>query len=113
MTCTNVHHNEKDCKAAGLPAERQCPACRGTRAVLRPIAAGQTSYCAGCDKRISFQARVGRGKLVKVVCNIYEDGVWSRTEQFHTQCYDGRYGEPENLMPEYYRRHYMKGGKHA
>lgn len=63
----------------------------GTRAVLRTIEAGETARCAGCGEFIRFTAR--NRKVRKVVCNVYEGGVWAKVDQFHCGCYLER-GEP-------------------
>ena len=81
-----------------------------TRAVLRRIEAGNSTWCSHCDKQIKFQAKK---KLMQVICNIYtcaackglsearahrrqppvrcqhnrRPQVWSHNQQFHEACY--------------------------
>lgn len=68
----------------------------GTRAVLRPVEPAQSGVeatCAACNERIVYSARK---KQVRVICNVYFDGVWSHVDQFHASCYDAAgapYGE--------------------
>lgn len=65
-----------------------------SRAVTRSVEAGTRVVCASCEGLIVFRARKG---YVQVIANVYEDGVWKRVEQFHHDCYDGRYGDAEPL----------------
>ena len=67
-----------------------------SRAVLRPIDAGNSAYCAHCDLLVKFQARV---RANQVICNVYVKGKWDRVEHFHEECYgeaNGPYGQPKN-----------------
>lgn len=64
----------------------------GTRAVLRPVEAGQAAPCAGCGRNVMFSAwaRLQR----QVVANVYgSDGRWARVEIWHAPCYRDA-GEP-------------------
>lgn len=59
-----------------------------TRAVLRmvqPSQSGAEASCAACKERIVWSARK---KAVQVICNLYENGVWTDTVHFHGDCYD-------------------------
>lgn len=65
-----------------------------SRAVLRTIEPGSSVDCQECGERVKFQARQ---RLMQMICNVYEDGVWQRVEHFHAECYEkaGRpYGDP-------------------
>lgn len=63
----------------------------GTRAVLRSIAPGGAEpLCGFCDQRCKF---VAKKNPRQVICNIYENDHWDRTEHFHEECYDLA-GEP-------------------
>ena len=67
-----------------------------SRAVLRFIQQNESAEtvipeCPGCDQKIKYRAestakRMGEA-VVKVVCNIYEDGRWKREEDWHDTCY--------------------------
>jgi len=70
-----------------------------SRAVARYIEPGTEAICPGCDKQVKFQARA-KSSAQRVICNVYEDGVWDRVEQWHLGCYDGRYGEPVPARPK-------------
>lgn len=51
--------------------------------------------CPHCEERVKFRAR---HRDQQVICNIYEDGVWIRVEQYHEECYtavEKPYGKPE------------------
>ncbi|MEM8922260.1 MAG: hypothetical protein AAGD35_02085 [Actinomycetota bacterium] len=61
-----------------------------SRAVSRLIEAGCTADCPHCDERVKFRAR---HRDHQVICNVYEDGVWQRVEQYHVECYTAA-GEP-------------------
>jgi hypothetical protein len=66
-----------------------------SRAVARPIEAGNSAVCAHCGAPVKFQARM---RLLQVIANVYESGVWNRVEHFHAQCYDDAgqpYGDPQ------------------
>lgn len=66
------------------------PSTRTSRAVLRDIEPGSTVECVHCDERLKFRAKL---RLKQVICNVYSEGVWSRVEHFHDECY-GAAGEP-------------------
>lgn len=56
-----------------------------SRAVTRLIEAGCTADCPHCGERVKYRAR---HRDQQVICNVYEDGVWQRVEQYHDGCYD-------------------------
>ncbi len=65
-----------------------------SRAVLRLIEAGSIAECPHCGERVKFRAR---HRDQQVICNVYENSVWKRVEQYHEHCYeeaDKPYGEP-------------------
>ena len=65
-----------------------------SRAVDRLIEAGSTAECPHCGERVKFRAR---HRDRQIICNVYDDGVWQRVEQFHAECYTEAgepYGEP-------------------
>ncbi len=64
-----------------------------SRAVLRTIEAGCSAQCAHCDEPVKFRAKV---KAHQVICNVYENGTWSRVEHYHEDCYRD-VGEPYGL----------------
>ncbi len=64
-----------------------------SRAVLRLIEPGSVAECPHCGERVKFRAR---HRDQQVICNVYEDGVWQRVEQYHQDCYtdaDTPYGD--------------------
>jgi hypothetical protein len=64
-----------------------------SRAVERPIEAGNSALCAHCGEPVKF---VARAHLRQVIANVYVDGTWDRVEHFHADCYDAAgkpYGE--------------------
>lgn len=64
-----------------------------TRAVLRvvePAHSGVEALCVACNEGIVWSARK---KQTKVVCNIYDNGIWNRVDQFHDSCYSDA-GQP-------------------
>jgi hypothetical protein len=67
-----------------------------SRAVERPIEAGNSAICSHCSEPVKF---VARAHLRQVIANVYVEGTWDRVEHFHADCYElaGRpYGEPAN-----------------
>ncbi len=56
-----------------------------SRAVLRLIEPGSVAECPQCGDRVKFRAR---HRDQQVICNVYENGVWQRVEQYHQECYD-------------------------
>jgi len=56
-----------------------------SRAVLRLIEAGSVAECPQCGDRVKFRAR---HRDQQVICNVYDNGVWQRVEQYHQECYD-------------------------
>ena len=61
-----------------------------SRAVTRPIEAGNFATCAGCGTPVKFTAKVRHSQ---VIANVYVDGAWNRVEHYHAECYD-RAGQP-------------------
>jgi hypothetical protein len=61
-----------------------------SRAVERPIEAGNSAICAHCGEPVKF---VARAHLRQVIANVYVDGTWHRVEHFHAECY-GSAGAP-------------------
>jgi Ser-tRNA(Ala) deacylase AlaX len=61
-----------------------------SRAVARPVEAGNTASCAGCGEPVKFTAKV---RHLQVIANVYVDGKWNRVEHFHEHCYENA-GEP-------------------
>lgn len=65
-----------------------------SRAVERPIEAGNSAVCVHCHEPVKF---VARAHLRQVIANVYVDGSWDRVEHFHAECYraaDRPYGDP-------------------
>ena len=56
-----------------------------SRAVIRPVEAGNSATCTVCGRPIKFSAKT---KLQQVIANVYVDHVWVRVEHFHAECYD-------------------------
>lgn len=80
--------------AAKEPTTPPEPQTWESRAVVRLIEAGSVAECPHCGERVKFRAR---HRDQQVICNIYENGVWQRVEQYHFECYDqadSPYGEP-------------------
>jgi len=61
-----------------------------SRAVTRPVEAGNSAECAACGDPVKFAAR---NKAFQVIANVYENGVWNRVEHYHDECYRSA-GEP-------------------
>ncbi len=61
-----------------------------SRAVIKLIEAGSAAECPHCLDRVKFRAR---HRDQQVICNVYEDGIWKRVEQYHLECY-GDAGSP-------------------
>ncbi len=61
-----------------------------SRAVLRPVEAGNSATCAVCARPVKFSAKV---KLHQVIANVYVDRVWARVEHYHAECYESA-GQP-------------------
>jgi hypothetical protein len=61
-----------------------------SRAVERPIEAGNSATCSHCGTTVKFIARQ-QGR--QVIANVYEGNVWKRVEHFHAACY-AEAGEP-------------------
>jgi len=65
-----------------------------SRAVVRPVDAGNSAYCAVCGELIKFRARV---RAEQIICNVYVKNKWDRVEHYHPDCYQTAevpYGEP-------------------
>lgn len=65
-----------------------------SRAVERPIEAGNSAICSYCGEPVKF---VARAHLRQVIANVYVEGTWARVEHFHSDCYvlaGQPYGEP-------------------
>jgi hypothetical protein len=56
-----------------------------SRAVERPIEAGNSALCAHCGEPVKF---VARAHLRQVIANVYVDGTWARVEHYHADCYE-------------------------
>lgn len=56
-----------------------------SRAVIKLIEAGSAAECPHCNERVKFRAR---HRDQQVICNVYENGVWKRVEQYHLECYE-------------------------
>lgn len=56
-----------------------------SRAVTRLVEAGNAASCSTCGLPVKFRARL---RLTQVIANVYIDGVWSRVEHFHSDCYE-------------------------
>jgi hypothetical protein len=56
-----------------------------SRAVSRPIEAGNTATCRSCGLPVKFRAKA---RLMQVIANVYTDGVWDRVEHYHADCYE-------------------------
>jgi hypothetical protein len=56
-----------------------------SRAVTRLIEAGSTATCTLCRLPVKFRAK---SRLMQVIANVYDDGVWERVEHYHLDCYE-------------------------
>jgi hypothetical protein len=56
----------------------------GSRAVLRLVEPGNDAICSHCRRQVKFAARIHPRQ---VIVNVYEQGIWQRTEHFHEDCY--------------------------
>ena len=65
-----------------------------SRAVERPIEAGNSATCSHCGTTVKFIARQ-QGR--QVIANVYEGNVWKRVEHFHAACY-AEAGEPYGVV---------------
>ena len=63
---------------------------RKSRAVERPVEAGNTAICASCGAAVKF---VAKAQLRQVIANVYVNGTWDRVEHYHADCY-ALAGEP-------------------
>jgi len=51
---------------------------------------GSWVNCESCGEQIKYQVRA---QNMQMICNVYEDGTWSRVEHYHSGCYSES-GEP-------------------
>jgi hypothetical protein len=56
-----------------------------SRAVTRPVEAGNGATCAACGQPVKFRAKI---RLTQVIANVYVEGHWDRVEHYHSDCYD-------------------------
>jgi hypothetical protein len=56
-----------------------------SRAVLRPVEAGNAAVCVGCGAPVKFAAKI---KSFQVIANVYVNGTWDRVEHYHADCYE-------------------------
>jgi len=56
-----------------------------SRAVTRLIEAGNTATCTACRLPVKFRSK---SRLMQVIANVYNDGVWTRVEHYHVDCYE-------------------------
>ena len=80
-------------KAAAKKKDDTKPQSWESRAIIRLIEAGSAAECPRCEERVKFRAR---HRDQQVICNVYENGVWNRVEQYHLECYgeaDSPHGE--------------------
>ncbi len=61
-----------------------------SRAVTRLIEAGNTATCTVCRLPVKFRAKC---RLMQVIANVYDNGVWTRVEHYHPDCYENA-GQP-------------------
>jgi len=61
-----------------------------SRAVSRPVEAGNSAMCAACDIQVKFSAKI---RSHQVIANVYTDGHWERVEHYHAECYENL-GQP-------------------
>ena len=55
-----------------------------SRAVTRPVEAGNSAFCASCGTQVKFTAKT---RTQQVIANVYIDGRWDRVEHYHSDCY--------------------------
>ncbi len=93
-----------------LDTEPQPKSMFESRAVLRAVREGADYDCAAehdnnLERHIRYaptskSRKLGRG--VVVICNVYVDEVWQRTEHYHPHCYNAAgkpYGEILKKLP--------------
>lgn len=56
-----------------------------SRAVTRIIQQGNTGTCPICTQLVQFRAKA---KLMQVIANVYNNGVWQCTLHYHVDCYE-------------------------
>lgn len=56
-----------------------------SRAVFRPVEAGNSAVCASCSAPVKFTAKL---KARQVIANVYVNGKWDRVEHYHEECYE-------------------------
>lgn len=65
-----------------------------SRAVLRVVQPGSWVECESCHEQVKFKVRA---QNMQVICNVYDEGIWTRVEHYHADCYEGTdqpYGAP-------------------
>ena len=55
-----------------------------SRAVTRPVEAGNSAMCEACGNQVKFTAKI---RTQQVIANVYIDGCWARVEHYHADCY--------------------------
>jgi hypothetical protein len=55
-----------------------------SRAVLRPVEAGNDAVCEKCQEQLKF---VARAKDRQIIANVYVNERWNRVEHYHEGCY--------------------------
>jgi hypothetical protein len=55
-----------------------------SRAVIRNILPGEQATCPYCGERVKFRAK---HRANQVICNVYQQGIWTRVEHYHIECY--------------------------
>ena len=78
--------------AAAAPAKASWQ----SRAVQRVVQPGSWVECTSCHEQVKFKVRA---QNMQVICNVYDEGVWTRVEHYHADCYDEAgqpYGTPED-----------------
>jgi DNA-directed RNA polymerase subunit RPC12/RpoP len=83
---TNTLTTKPEDKKSGKPKPPVVPAPEvwESRAIIKLIEAGSAAECPHCNDRVKFRAR---HRDQQVICNVYENGVWKRVEQYHLECY--------------------------
>ena len=90
---TEAPDKTSDSTTKGKKGSKSAPETWESRAVIRLIEAGSAAECPHCTERVKFRAR---HRDQQVICNVYENGVWNRVEQYHLECYgeaDSPHGE--------------------
>ncbi|MEM9650947.1 MAG: hypothetical protein AAGA65_02555 [Actinomycetota bacterium] len=86
MSSTNTLADRPEDNKPGKtpPPKVPAPEVWESRAVIKLIEAGSAAECPHCGERVKFRAR---HRDQQVICNVYENGVWKRVEQYHLDCY--------------------------